>query len=460
MVDFLSEFTPEELEIIKAQNGKFSLKGNELHFDDDLPDDIIDKLTTASIIFHQESWAEGNAEDHREIVFSPEKNNRKFLELFGLTEERKDVEKNIVIFDDTTAQLLITHKDYSGALLPMKNKHAYIVEQDKQLRFTFDDEGEAHIVTEEEQKARDKLLKVKQIPAKCADTDLLMTLASAVKTAFIRNNEEKITVDLPSFAKAMGVQFEKYGNDPKKNAHYDFWGKIKQLENISGVLVAENKILSAFKFYEYNGKDNTLTFASPYLYSLMDLLQKKKITSNQKKNNIPLYDIEGVSYLVSAKINHARSKVTAQVIQCVIVGLFQHGIRTDASRKPQQQHKDKKLITKSFTYKELIKCSPLLKEALQEAEPKRRNQILKRAIFGEEYNFNSSRKQTTAIEEYLREFTDAFNYWKDLTITAEPVAMKSLDNKITFSHHGINAEFEDKYHIPHVKTQEDIFEDS
>ena len=192
----------------------------------------------------------------------------------------------------------------------------------------------------------------------------------------------------------------------------------------------------------------------------MDLLQKKKITSNQKKNNIPLYDIEGVSYLVSAKINHARSKVTAQVIQCVIVGLFQHGIRTDASRKPQQQHKDKKLITKSFTYKELIKCSPLLKEALQEAEPKRRNQILKRAIFGEEYNFNSSRKQTTAIEEYLREFTDAFNYWKDLTITAEPVAMKSLDNKITFSHHGINAEFEDKYHIPHVKTQEDIFEDS
>lgn len=459
MIDYLAAFTPTELELLKSQNGKFTLNGSVLEFDDDLPEELLEKIGKLSRQFVVETWQNPatRREEHDVTV-------RKFLAVIGLTTEKTatsdGAERSLIVFDENTAQLLFTHKKYSGALLPRKNKYAYIIEQDRQIKMVFDEHGVARLETEDDHKAHDTYLKKKDINAKCADTDLLMTLAAAVKAAYLSNQEEKITVHLPSFAKALGVRFEKYGKDPEKNAHYDFWGKIKQLENIAGVLVEEDKILSAFKFYGYDGKANTLTFASPYLYALMDILQTNKIKSTKKKNNALLYEITGESYLVSSKINHARNKITAQIVQNIVVGLHQRGNKPDAALEPQKQHKDKRLITKTYTYKDLIKYTPLLKSALKDIEPKRRNQVLKRAVFGDDYNFNSKKHQTALIEEYLREFTAVNDYFVDFKITFEPATMKELENKITVTHHGINADFKEQFHIPHVKSDEDIFDES
>lgn len=376
----------------------------------------------------------------------------------------------LVVFDKKTAQLQVTHKNYSGALLPSKNKYAYIINLDKQLQWLWDENGQLQgVETVDEStdnKVYDDLLKRKDIPANCADTDLLGTLFSAVNSAYINNIGDRITVNLPSFARAMSVQFEKYGSeDTEKQAHFDLWSKIKELESIGGVLVEQGKILRAFVFLGYDKNENTLTFASPYLYELMDILQNKKITSKTRKNNKPTYQITGVSYLIDAKIITARNKITAQIVKYLNAAIIQRGVKTDASREPQKVFKDKKLITKSVTYRELIKDIPLLKEALQQTETRRRSRVLRRVIFGEDYEQavtdkktgKKTVKKTALVEDYLREYTDAFNYWKDLSIEVEPVSMKELDNKITFRHHGIDGEFQERLHIPHVENGADLF---
>lgn len=362
-----------------------------------------------------------------------------------------------IVFDENTAQLQVTHKNYSGALSPRKNKYAYIVDLDNQLRFTWDKDGTPIITTADEQQAYNDLLSKKVIPAKCADTDLLATLGAAVKAAYMSNVGDRITVYLPNFAKALGVQFDKDTSD--KN-HYDFWGKIKQLENIGGVLVEQGKILRAFVFLGYDKTENSLTFASPYLYSLMDILKNNPKVSKQKKDNKPLYSFEGISYLIDAKIITARSKITSEIVKNLVAGLFQHGIKTDAARNPHKQLRDKRLVTWSITYRDLIRYTPLLKEYLQETETKRRSQNYKRVVFGESYNERSKKQQVTLVEKYLREYTDAFQYWCDLSITVEPVSMKLLDNKIILSHHGLNGDFKERLHIPRVESQDNVLDES
>ena len=462
MIDYLAQFTPEELELIRAQNGKFTVHDNVLHFDNDLPDAIIEKMSYLSFSFYEQNVRDG--ETRREAFFHPEITTRRFLEMFGLTDGKTDEQpKGIRLnFDENTAQLQITHKNYSGALLPLKNKYAYIVNIDKQLQFVWDENGEPRITTADDQTAYDELLNKKTIPAKCADTDLLGTLASAVESAHRANYGYIITVYLPDFARALGVRIENSDDkDATINNHFDFWNKIKQLENIGGVLVEKKKIQRVFTLLEYNQTENTLTFASPYLYSIMDILKANPAKiSKQKKENKPLYLIQGKSYLVSSKIITARNKATSQTVHYVIQRLLEHGIKTDATRYPHKQYKDKKLVTVTMTYKDLIKNTPLLKETLQEAEPKRRGQILKRAVFGDSYNERSTKKQTTLLEEYLKEYTDAFNYWLDLTITCDPVTMKDLNKKITITHHGINGAFEERLHIPQVEVIDDIFDEN
>ena len=469
MNDFLSEFTPEELEILKAQSGKFSLKGNELHFDDDLPDELLNKLMTASIIFYQEAWAEGNADEHRDIVFLPEKINRNFLELFGLTKEKTTIVLNAprIIFDDNSAQFLPTHKKYYGALLPIKNKVAYIARYDKQLQFVWDENGDYRITVADEQSSYDEVVKSKTISADCADTDLLMTLASAVEASYLSNCGYIITVYLPNFAKAMSRQFETDTANKEQNL-YDLKNDLNKLENIIGVLVEQQKIQAAFKIIDLDQKTRELTFASPYLYSLMDILNKDRITSKTKHNNELDYNIKAVSYLISSKINKARNKMTTQVVCYLIANIFQRGVEEDYKKKPKKRYNDKSAVTKSIKYKDIIKNSPRLQEALKTSAPKRRNQILNRAIFGEDFNKpmkdkttgKTVIKSTTRLEDYIKEYTDAFNYWKDLEIIVEPVTMNSLDNSITFIHHGINGDYKPRFTIPHIDQQDDIFEDS
>lgn len=404
-------------------------------------------------------WIEKDEKSSSEIV----REYVTFLEGLGITVHVDNTIADTgkltrLIFDENTAQLQVTHKKYSGALSPKKNKYAYIVDIDRQLQFVWDEDGTPRITTAAEAEAVDGLLKRKTIPAKCADTDLLATLAAAVKSAYHYNIGDRITVYLPNFAKALGIQIDKESKEDK--SHFDFWGKIKQLENIGGVLVEQGKLLRAFVFLGYDQKENTLTFASPYLYSLMDILQKnpaKVAPKNLWKLNKPPYEIKGLSYLIDAKIITARSKVTSEIVKCIIAGLMQRGSKPDSTYSPYKQFNDDKLVTYSITYRDLVKNVPILKEALADSKSDKRTQTLKRVILGSnKYGIDPEVK--SIVEKYLTEYTDAFNFWKGLKVKVEPVSMKELDNSITITHYGQNADFKPRFHIPRPADQVDFSE--
>lgn len=364
---------------------------------------------------------------------------------------------------DKAASLLITHKDYKFAFRPQKNKHAYIVDFDKQLKMVFDEYGnpiELSTESEEDKEAYNATLNKKKIASGIADTDLLETLAAAVKAAYVNNYGDKITVYLPNFAKALGVQFEtraaaELQTEEKENvSRFSFWDKIKELENIGGVLVKEEKILRVFVLQSYDGKKRNLTFSSPYLYELMNILKKEPANISKKRSNdSPLWSIEGVSYLVKANIQTARNKATVQIVKNLIVGIHQYGPKPEAKRHPGRSYKDEKLVEYCITYKGLIERTPLLREALETAKnSSNQSQILTRSILGPKYgkpDSSGSINEITIIEEYLRKYTFAFDYWKDLKISCDLITLKTLGTaEIKISHHGINGTFENPLQLP------------
>ena len=500
--DCKKQFTEAELKQLQEHGQHIVVRPKYYKFGDDLSEELLEKLNSLfgewinSEVRHkidkngfivevevlpQEMKAREHFPDFFEVYLNNDDTNENTLDVTGLfltfiqglgidiqiDQELTEIEAitdtkpgklTRVIFHKDTAQLQVTHKNYSGALSTRKNKYAYLVDIDRQLRLTWDDDGTPHITTADEQQAYNYLLNKKTIPAKCVDTDLLATFGAAVKAAYISNKDDRIIVDLPKLAAALGVRFDK--DNSKDGRRFDFWEKIKQLENIGGVLVEQGKILRAFIFREYDQNENTLTFESPYLYSLMDILKNNPKVSKQKKDNKPLYSFEGVSYLIDAKIITARSKVTSEIVKNLVAGLFQHGIKTVSDFEPHKVFPDPKLIRWEITYKDLIKCTPLLKEYLQESDKKRRSQHYKRIIFGESYNPKSKKNNVPLVETYLKQYTEAFNYWVDLKITVEPVSMKDLDNKIILTHHGINGDFQNRLRLPSVEGQDEVLEES
>lgn len=401
----------------------------------------------------------GDPDNDLLIGFAPEdENNRQRIEAAikellneDLTrEEAHAVTSVFVTFPEKSSQLLITHPDYQYALLPYKNNKAYIVDFDKQLKFTFDAAGDPTIdlKTPEDYEAYKNTLDKENISADIADTDLLAALAAAVRSSYCSNYGDRITVYFPNFARALGVRIDTADSN---NNHFDIWDKIKQLENIGGVLVEDKSILRAFVMLGYNKEDNTLTFASPYLYRLMDILKKNPAkVSKRIENNKPLWEIEGVSFLINNQIIKARNKITSQLIKNIIAGLYQYGTKTEAARNPGKTYKDKNIICYKISFRSLIDRTPLLNEALRESKPTGTTRILTRSFLGNNY----IKTGKSIIEEYMREYTHAFEYWKDLQIEIPTPSLKSLGDQLIISHHGINGDFKNDLYLPKAEKNE------
>lgn len=466
MENYKDRFTPEQLEELRHS----ALLGTDLKdwerivdYSDDVPATPDNAFTDGIIDVFRELFEENrpappeDLEDENYFIWIDEA-FFKFVygalnEIFKdeLTEEETR-NTALAIYKDKSALTLITDERLRGALLPQKNKHAYIVNLDNQLRFTWDSDGTPHITTEDEEEAYQKLLERKDIPANCADVELLETLLSAVLASYLHNYGDRITVYYPNFVKAINRRDGK-----KENHRTDIKQKLRELENTAGVLVEQQKIQRAFVLLEVDEKHNTITFESPYLYSICDFLKKNPSkVSSKLVNDEPLYKIEGFSYLVSAELTSAKNKITAQIVKNLVAGLHRHGNKTEKARKPAKTFKDGRLRKWSISYEDLIKYTPLLNEAINQ-RPNYKTQILKRSIEGPKYEPAQASKDyhpTTLVEEYLRKYTYAFDYWKDLKIIVEPISARELKHKIIFTHHGYNGDFEERLQLPEIREAE------
>lgn len=462
MENYKDRFTPEQLEELRHS----ALLGTDLKdwehitdYDDDIPATQDTAFTDGIIDVFRELFEENRPtppEDLKDEDYFIWIDEAFFKFVYGaLNEIFKDelteegTRKTALAIYNNSALLVVTHRKLRGALLPQKNDTAYIVNLDNQLRFTWDSDGTPHITTEDEDEAYRNLLERKDIPANCADVELLGSLLSAVMASYLKNCGDRITVYYPNFVKELNRREGK-----KEDHRTDIKQKLRELENTAGVLVEQRKIQRAFILLEVDEKHNTITFESPYLYSICDFLKKDPSYTSPKMKNDQRQKITGVSYLVKMDLASAKNKTTAQIVEYLVAKLHQHGNDTEQSRNPGKEFDDKKLRRLSVTYKDIINNSPLLKEAFTK-RPNYITQTLKRSIEGPKYETCKTSKlkkyhPTTLVEDYLRKYTKVFEYWKDLKITVEPITAKDLNHKIIFTHHGPRGEFEDFLQLPEI----------
>lgn len=369
----------------------------------------------------------------------------------------------IVSFWGNTPQTLITHSDYKYALTTLKNDTAYIIDIGKQLRYTFDKNGDPvlDIQSQEDYDAYNALLDRSEIPAEIADTDLLGVLLTAVHSVYEENcgynYGDRITVNFPNFARALQVQFDK---DENPKGHFDIWGKLRQLEDIGGVIVEDKSILRVFAIMEYNIEENTLTFASPYLYRLSGLLKKNPV--KVLRPNTPLWEKEGIAFLIDARIITARNKTAVQLIKNIVAGVVSYGNTSEADRHHGKKYTDKEKVEYSISFETLIDRTPLLYQALQAASSSNKANILKRSFIGGNYPQKrtdpATKKSYTVnniIEEYLHEYTQVYEYWNDFKITIPKPSLKALKDRIIITHKGLNGDFKSRLSTPKIEKKGD-----
>ena len=454
MENYKDRFTPEQLEELK----KSALLGTDLkdwervmEYDDTVPAEPDVAFSEGIVDIFRELFDENRPEPPEDLSdddYFVWYDEEFFKFVYGILNEifkgeltEEGTRKTALAIYNNSALLVVTHRKLRGALLPQKNDTAYIVNLDNQLRFTWDSDGTPHITTEDEDEAYRNLLERKDIPANCADVELLGSLLSAVMASYLKNCGDRITVYYPNFVKELNRREGK-----KEDHRTDIKQKLRELENTAGVLVEQRKIQRAFILLEVDEKHNTITFESPYLYSICDFLKKEPSYTSPKMKNDQQHKITGVSYLVKMDLASARNKTTAQIVEYLVAKLHQHGSDTEQSRNPGKEFDDKKLRKLSVTYKDIINNSPLLKEAFTK-RPNYITQTLKRSIEGSKYQIS---QPTALVEDYLREYTKVFDYWKDLKITVEPITAKDLNRKIIFTHHGPRGEFEDFLQLPEI----------
>lgn len=351
--------------------------------------------------------------------------------------------------------LLPTDKKLQYAITPYRNEYAYIMPFDYgKLNFAYDEGGEIIIQTEAQynaiEEAKDKKNK---IAAAGIDQPLLRQLLAATMEAYLCNYGNSITVYLPSFAREMNIDIsganKKAEADDKGNPEIatkhnanDFFKKLKALEGLNGVW-QNGSFYRVFVLEGYEAEQNTLTFSSPWLFKIVKELLLFPASKRTRADGSIMWEITGISSLIKSSIVSARSKPTIEILATLLVGLQQYGVKPEAKRHPGKKYKDKELVVYEISIKTLIERIPLVMENLNSYSGKPSNQttLLQRYFCGSNFKKRLKDGKGYLLEEYIDKYTFIKDYYKDFKIEFQPPTMKTLSDKITIQHRGINGDF-------------------
>ena len=349
--------------------------------------------------------------------------------------------------------LLPTDKRLQYAITPYRNEYAYIMPFDyEQLRFDYDENGEIVIKTEAQFKAVEKAKdKESKIEAAGIDQPLLRQLFAATMKAYLCAYGNSITVYLPSFAREMGIDVYysnlkaeerntgKKANIPRHNSN-DFFKKLEALEKLNGVWQG-GSFYRVFILEGYEAEQNTLTFSSPWLFKIARELLQTPASKKTRADGSIMWEITGISSLMKASIASARSKPTVEIIATLLAGLQQYGTKPEAKRHPGKKYRDKEIVEYKISFKTLIERIPLIMENLDACKPSNKTTLLQRYFCGSNFKKRQKEGKGFILEEYIREHTFIMDYYKDFEIVFQPPTVKTLSDKITIRHRGINGNF-------------------
>lgn len=349
--------------------------------------------------------------------------------------------------------LIPTDKRLQYAITPLRNEYAYIMPFDyEQLRFDFDEEGELVIRTEAQYKAIEEAKDEKtKIQAAGIDQPLLRQLFAATMKAYLCNYGNSITVYLPSFAREMNIDVSganlkaeaEAAKNPRKTPKHNsnnFFKKLKELEKLNGVWQG-GSFYRVFVLEGYNAELNTLEFSSPWLFKIAKELLTTPANKKTRADGSIMWEITGISSLMKSSIVSARSKPTIEIIATLLVGLKNYGVKPEAARHKGKKYKDKELVEYSISFKSLIERIPLIMETLKDCKPSNKTTLLQRYFCGSNFKKRIKDGKGFLLEEYIKEHTFIEDYYKDFEIIFEPPTVKTLSDKITIRHRGINGNF-------------------
>ena len=321
-------------------------------------------------------------------------------------------------------QISISDKKYKHALTTKQNKSAYIAVMTpdffEKLDFTggiitFDREIAGYIRADRRGSYED----IQDI-----DLPLLTQIYTATVKAHKSHSGYTITVYFNAFLREMGI-------DPGKSNAPDIMRKLRSFENCIGIM--PGVIAKLFSIIEINERDNTMTFAVPYLHRLIDELESRNKIERKTKNGEYEYIVPYHNMLVYSTIANERNKPAVELVYLIIAGLHQRGKVPDANTyaKKDMQHKDPRLITYQTSFGSLVDDTSLLSGRIKAYKSTAdKNKALRRA-FEKAYQLIETK-------------TDAGEYFIDLQIQKIIPTISTLDDKLTISHHGVNGDYRQK----------------
>ena len=323
-------------------------------------------------------------------------------------------------------QIAISDKKYKFALTTKKNKSAYIQVMTPNFFEKLDFTG--GVITWDKEVAgviknnrRGSYEDIQDI-----DPALLTQIYTAAVKAHKSHSGFTITVYLYKFLREMGI-------DPGKNNAPDIMRKLQSFENCVGVMPGTGIIAKLFSIIEINAADNTMTFAVPYIFRLIDELESKNKIERKTKDGDIEYIAPYHNMLVYSTIGNERNKTAVELVYLIIAGLHQRGTPPDAKTyaKRNMQHDDPRLVTYQTSFNTLLNDTTYLKKRVDAYKSTAdKNKALRRA-FEKAYQLIETK-------------TDAGEYFIDLKISKIIPTMRTLDDKLTITHHGINGDYRQK----------------
>lgn len=323
-------------------------------------------------------------------------------------------------------QIAISDKKYQHALTTKKNKSAYIQVMTPDFFEKLDFTG--GVITWDREVAgviknnrRGSYEDIQDI-----DPALLTQIYTAAVKAHKSHSGFTITVYLYKFLREMGI-------DPGKNNAPDIMRKLQSFENCIGIMPGTGIIAKLFSIIEINATDNTMTFAVPYIFRLIDELESKNKIERKTKDGEYEYIAPYHNMLIYSTIANERNKTAVELVYLIIAGLHQRGKVPDANTyaKKDMQHKDPRLITYQTSFGSLVDDTSLLSGRIKAYKSTAdKNKALRRA-FEKAYQLIETK-------------TDAGEYFIDLQIPKIIPTISTLDDKLTISHHGVNGDYRQK----------------
>ena len=324
-------------------------------------------------------------------------------------------------------QWILSDKKYQHALTPQQNKNAYIalMNPDFFKRLDFKDgtitynSDTAGIV---KQYRQGKYTDVQEL-----DFPLLTQIYTAAVKTNIRHDAFTITVSLPQFFREMGIETAK-GNAP------DIMTKLHSFENCVGIMPGTQTVSKLFSIIQLDMKNQTMTFAVPYIMKLSEVLaEKNHVERKTRQGELIDYRQPYHNTLVHSSIAKERNKTAVELVYLITTGLLQRGYTPDIQtyRKKDAKTQFPERITYSIRFLTLINDAPLLRGRIQSYQDmKDKNKALRRA-FEKAYQLLDTK-------------TDAGEWFVRLQYTKVIPTMTTLDDELTFTHEGRNGDYKPK----------------